>query len=137
MNKLEVELLAEKTSFRPGETIGVRGSWELEVRPEALEARLFWYTEGKGDRDVDILETQKLDSPSAWGSQELTFTAPQEPLSFSGKLISLIWAIELVALPDGEAGRRQIVISHTGEEIRISPIDTGVDIDIDIEELEL
>ncbi len=37
--------------------------------------------------------------------------APRSPYSFSGKLISLIWALELVALPGREAARTEITLA--------------------------
>ncbi len=119
MIDLRVELENSEASFRPGETIQGTAGWSLDAAPEALEVRLFWFTQGKGDRDVGIVDSQVLDGAGREGSRDFTLTAPPAPLSFSGKLISLVWAVELVALPGGDAGRREIVISHTGEEIRI------------------
>ena len=112
-----------QTSFEPGEEIRGTATWDLAEPPERLEVRLFWYTEGKGDRDVGIVETERLDATSTAGEREFTFSGPEAPLSFSGALISLIWAVEVVALPGEEAGRQLIVISHSGEEIRLESID--------------
>ncbi|MCZ6507200.1 MAG: hypothetical protein O7A04_04015 [Acidobacteria bacterium] len=120
MNELTIELAAGQSRFEPGETIRGTARWRLdEVPDETLEVRLFWYTEGKGELDVELVETVELGSVSAAGSRDFSFSTPAAPLSFSGKLISLVWAIEVVALPDGDAGRQEIMISHTGDEIRI------------------
>ncbi|MDH3402765.1 MAG: hypothetical protein OES32_08280 [Acidobacteriota bacterium] len=124
MADLRLELEESRTSFRPGETIRGVARWALEEPPEALEVRLFWYTEGKGDQDVGGVQSTTLDGAGLEGEREFTFTAPAAPLSFSGKLISLVWALELVALPAAEAGRAEIVISHTGEEILIGAADS-------------
>ncbi len=123
MVDLRVELEKPEASFRPGETIQGTANWSLAEAPEALEVRLFWFTQGKGDQDVGVIETTALDGAGREGSRDFTFTAPEAPLSFSGKLISLVWAVELVALPQGDAGRCELVISHTGEEIRIDNTD--------------
>jgi hypothetical protein len=120
---LRVELEEPGAAFRPGETIQGTASWSLLEAPEALEVRLFWFTQGKGDQDVGVMETAALEGAGREGSRDFTFTAPEAPLSFSGKLISLVWAVELVALPRGDAGRCELVISHTGEEIRIDTSD--------------
>lgn len=126
MNELRLELAGGQTRFTPGERIHGTASWRQPESPDGLEVRLFWYTAGKGDRDIGIVERRALDPGSPEGSLEFSFEAPRAPLSFSGKLISLLWAIELVALPGGEAGRQEITISHTGEEIRIgSPGSAG------------
>jgi hypothetical protein len=42
---------------------------------------------------------------------------PEGPYSFSGKLISLIWALELACSPGSETVRREITVSPTGHEI--------------------
>jgi hypothetical protein len=123
MDELRIELEEGRTCFRPGERIRSDAVWRREEPAEGLEVRLFWYTQGKGERDVDIIETTSLATGSREGRSDFSFKAPPAPLSFSGKLISLIWAIELVALPSGEAARQEIVLSHTGEELRIGPVD--------------
>ena len=119
MTELTIALDSGRTGFAPGETIQGTASWRLDEAPEGLEIRLFWYTEGKGDRDVEVVGTVAVDTTALSGNREFSFSAPGAPHSFSGKLISLVWAIELVALPSGDAGRQEITISHTGDEIRI------------------
>ena len=107
MGELRVEFEDGKTVYRPGESIRGTVRWRLdeasvslpESVPESMEVRLFWYTMGKGDTDVGIADSTTIDAPGSEGSRSFDFTAPQAPLSFSGHLISLVWAVELVALP--------------------------------------
>lgn len=124
MSQLTLELNDGRTQYRPGEAIRGTANWYLDESAEALEVRIFWYTQGKGDRDVGGMETERIDSPGIEGSHEFAFTAPSAPHSFSGTLISLIWALELVVLPEGDAARQEIVVSPTGEEIRLVPVET-------------
>lgn len=54
------------------------------------------------------------------------FQLPEAPYSFSGKLISLAWALELIAYPSKEVVRREIVLAPGGSEVRlesVQPID--------------
>jgi hypothetical protein len=44
---------------------------------------------------------------------------PLAPYSFSGKLISLIWGLELVLEPSQETARFEFTLSPTGEEIML------------------
>ena len=44
---------------------------------------------------------------------------PESPYSFSGKLVSLLWALELVAEPSGDTERKDISITPTGTEISL------------------
>ncbi len=120
MNSLRIATQQQRKNFRPGEEINGAAGWNLEAKPKSAEVRLFWYTEGKGTRDLEVVATEKLDAPGQNDERPFHFTAPEAPNSFSGKLISVIWAVELVLEPGGQAERVQITISPTGEEILLS-----------------
>jgi hypothetical protein len=107
------------TSFRPGETVEGTVRWQLPEPPEAIELRLFWSTEGKGDQDLEVVETIPFDNPGAQDRRTFRVRLPEGPYSFSGKLITLTWALEAVALPGERAGNLRLVVAPTGEEIRL------------------
>lgn len=117
MDKLSIALNEDKTAFAPGETVHGTIPWNLDANPRHLELSLFWYTIGKGTRDVGVVETVRFDEPGTCGSKDFSFTLPDRPYSFSGKLISLIWALELTSSPGSETIRREITLSPTGQEI--------------------
>ncbi len=117
MGKLSIELSGGKNAFAPGEQVEGRIEWGLDANPKALELSLLWYTSGKGTRDVGVLQTNRIDGPGAFGSDTFSFTLPAGPYSFSGKLISLIWALELTCTAGDETMRKEIVVSPTGKEI--------------------
>ncbi len=117
MEKLSIVLNEDKAAFAPRETIRGTIRWSLDVGIRHLELSLFWYTAGKGTRDVGVIETVPFDDPGAVGWKDFSFTLPAGPYSFSGKLISLIWALELTCSPGSETVRREIVLSPTGREI--------------------
>ncbi len=117
MSRLKIETTENKTAFLPGDEISGIAVWQLDKSPEAIEIRLFWYTRGKGTQDIGIAETIRFDNPVLQGGQPFSIKAPNGPYSFSGKLISLIWALELIVLPSGETERLNITISPMGGEI--------------------
>jgi hypothetical protein len=119
VSQLDVELTDGRSVFAPGAIIAGVARWSLDAAPESVEVRLFWYTEGKGDQDVEVVDTAVADSPGLDGELPFSFTAPAAPPSFSGRLISLIWAVELVVEPGSAAARREILLSATGSEIRL------------------
>lgn len=116
-NELAVFIEGGRTEFRPGETLRVTVLWAQGAPPETLEARLFWYTRGKGTDDVGVVETRSIEGADAAGERALVFTLPGQPWSFSGKLISLLWAVELVAEPGGRVARAEFTLSPDGREI--------------------
>ena len=122
MDTLNIALHEDKTAFAPGQTVEGTIRWSLQTNPEHLEFSLFWYTAGKGTRDVGVVETARFDNPGACGSKEFAFPLPNGPYSFSGKLISLVWALELTCTPGSETARREITLSPTGREIVLSEV---------------
>ena len=122
MDKLEIAVREDKTTFEPGQTVEGAIRWNLPTGPKHLDLALFWYTAGKGTRDVGVVETLKFDSPGAFGSKDFAFTLSDGPYSFSGKLISLIWALEITCSPGSETIRREIIVSPTGQEITFGEV---------------
>lgn len=125
MNDLRIEL-ADGPACTPGAEIRARLAWNLDAAPESLELRLFWHTVGKGTEDVEVVERLAL-PPVASGDQRVALRAPVGPYSFSGRLISLVWALELMAEPAGETARAELVIAPGGEEVRLGSSADGTD----------
>ena len=121
MSLIQVDIRDGYTAFRPGDVVEGTVFWQLEPVPAEVEARLFWYTQGKGDQDVGVVETLPYPNPAPTERRPFRFRLPAGPFSFSGKLISLAWAIEVVAQPGDVAGRIEITVSPTGDEIRLGP----------------
>ena len=118
---IQVETRDGITSFRPGDEVSGRARWELDKRPREVVARLFWYTEGQGTQDVVVVQEETFPAPERQDERKFSFRLPEGPLSFSGRLISLIWAVEVVAIvaTGDETGRVEIVISPDGYELRL------------------
>lgn len=116
---IQVETNDGTTSFRPGETVEGTVRWQFPEPPEAIELRLFWSTTGKGDQDLEVVQTVPFGNPGAQDRRTFRVRLPEGPYSFSGKLITLAWALEAVALPGEKAGSLAITVSPTGEEIRL------------------
>jgi hypothetical protein len=114
---LRIETRDGVTAFRPGDEVEGTVRWRFDQPPRSLELRLFWYTQGKGDQDVGVVETLPYADPGSEGHRAFCFRLPAGPYSFSGKLISLLWAIEAVAEPGAQAERCELVVSPTGREI--------------------
>jgi hypothetical protein len=117
MSGLRIDLASGRKAFKPGEPLSGRASWRIDQQPISAELRLFWYTSGKGTQDVGVATTMTFDGPRMQDQRDFTLPLPREPYSFSGTLISLIWAIELIVEPGGHVERCELVLSGTGEEI--------------------
>ncbi|MBP7633626.1 hypothetical protein KBA41_05625 [Candidatus Ozemobacteraceae bacterium] len=105
------------TGLKPGEELRGRAVWNLAAAPQKLEIRLFWYTRGRGTRDVGVVECQTIARPGITGEEAFTFHLPDGPYSFSGKLISVIWAVELVADEETVGERAEFILAPDRREI--------------------
>ncbi len=118
MNQLDIST-NNQSSFRPGEWIEGKAIWQLDKSADWLEVRLLWFTQGKGDADISIENALRVENPSSNDSLPFRFQLPAAPYSFSGKLISLVWAIEIVAEGIKEAARFEFTLAPDGREIEL------------------
>ena len=117
MSTLDIRVRDNKTQFRPGEIIEGAISWQLDASAQALELRLIWFTSGKGDTDVSVEDTRHFESPALSGDSNFRFQLPPAPYSFSGKYVSLAWALEFVVMPGEESTRLEFSLSPAGTEV--------------------
>lgn len=118
MPELELTLADARYKYRPCETIRGQFAWRTVDRPiKTLELRLFWYTQGKGTQDLGLVQSRRFGALPPSGQQSFEFRLPDGPYSFSGKLITLSWALELLAQPGKDACRLDLVVSPTQSEI--------------------
>ena len=108
-----------ETAFEPGREIAVRAEWHLEEVPRSVELRLVWSTEGKGSQDVGVVERVVFVGPGDRDSRRQILRLPRAPYSFSGRLVSLIWAVELLAEPGELSTRLDLVMAPGAREITL------------------
>jgi len=117
MNELKILLANDRAQFRPGETLSGVAGWHLPAPPRSVELRLFWFTRGKGTEDVGLVNRLVFDAPASEEGRRFEFVLPDQPYSFSGQLISLVWALELIAEPGQQTARTEFTLSPKGAEI--------------------
>ena len=123
MSELRVALDDGSLAFAPGEEVRGRASWTLDADPESVEVRLFWRTEGKGTQDVGVADSTTFEPPGKQDRREFRLKIPSGPYSFAGRLVAIVWSVEVVAEPGSEAGRQDIVVSPTGKPIAPPPLE--------------
>jgi len=122
MSELKIELSTNQTGFEPGEQINGTVSLTCEPPTRTVELRLFWFTRGKGTEDANIVETARFDQPQPYETRSFAFRLPAAPYSFSGKLISLVWALELITFPGKQVIRREIEVGPAGREVKLEAL---------------
>jgi hypothetical protein len=123
MKLLRIDVEDGRRWFLPGETVSGRAVWRLEEPPKNVDLRLFWFTSGKGTQDVEVVGEVGSDAASSAGEMSFSFELPLAPYSFSGSLITLSWALELVIQPGGHTERIDLVVAPTAVEVRIESLD--------------
>ncbi len=115
---MSLEIQLEDTALEPGSELRGRVDWRAEGGSvESVIVSLLWYTEGKGTEDVEVVEQAEVEYPSIQGSHDVSFRLPDFPWSFSGTLISLVWAVEASLEPDGAVERVILVSAPEAREI--------------------
>jgi hypothetical protein len=118
---VRIDLENGRTAFLPGEELTGTVSWSLDPGEEpagSAEVHLLWFTRGKGTRDAEVIATERLPgAPSRSERRDFRFRLPAGPYSVSGKLVSIVWAVEVVLDPGERAERVEIVVSPTGREV--------------------
>jgi hypothetical protein len=125
MNDLKIAVRKKPAQYQPGEEIAGAVQWQCLHAPKAVEVRLLWHTSGRGIEDVCVVDTVRFDAPGQDSTQTFRFTAPEAPYSFFGRLVTLEWAVELVALPSNDNARVDISIAPGGEPVDLRKPSAG------------
>jgi len=86
-----------------------------ELQPEMVEVRLFWHTAGAGGKDQGAPIQEQFPVGAGLGELAFSMMAPNGPYSFSGKLLSIVWTIEVVVAT--QSVREMLVIGPGGREV--------------------
>ena len=65
MDEVVIEIKDGQSSFRPSDSVAGTLRWQLAENPEKIELSLFWYTRGKGTRDVGVAASETIENPGA------------------------------------------------------------------------
>ena len=108
----------DAAAFEPGAEVRGRVDWRPDgPAPETVLISLLWHTEGKGTEDVEIVDQVRVDRPRPQGHHDFSFRLPDFPWSFTGTLVSLVWAVEASLEPRGAVERVNLVSAPGGERI--------------------
>ncbi len=122
MPVLHIHSELDNLNFVPRDQLRGSVEWsDMPGSPSLAELRLFHFTSGKGTRDLEVVEILEFETPLANDRRDYDFTLPDSPPSFSGKLITLTWALDLVVeTGDGDeefSERLEFQLSPNGSEI--------------------
>ena len=106
MAKADIEITIQDSDstavphLAPGETI--KGAVSIfpdsNVNCQHLYIRLLWHTEGRGTRYLETVEELDVFQGEFQAgmprSFEFEFRVPAEPLSYSGRYVSVVWKIQ-------------------------------------------
>ena len=116
--------------YPPGSTISGR----VEIMPrrdiacDHLLLQLKWQTQGKGDRDEQIIDQRDIYQGVLTGgiriTEDFTFTLPVQPWSYAGHYINIVWAIEVkidIPLAKDVNYSQPFIMAPAGERVTPTP----------------
>jgi hypothetical protein len=124
MNGLTIQLAGDRLAFNPGEELAGSVNWSSEQAPRSLELRLFWFTRGKGIEDVGVVENLIFEQPLPQETRSFLLKLPQAPYSCLGTLVSVVWALELIAYPSKAVTRQEIEVGPGRKAARLRAVAT-------------
>ncbi|MFM7181811.1 MAG: hypothetical protein ACKO2G_10165 [Verrucomicrobiales bacterium] len=116
---LQISLDRNPAVYRPGESVAGRATWREAAQAKSIAVRLYWTTSGRVTTDTEVVAESVVENPSDQGETRFSLLLLPAPPSFSGKLITLSWGVELLVEPGEHAAQVEIVVSPTEQEIRL------------------
>ena len=102
---------------RPGDRITVQVDWDHVARSTAIDVRLCWLLATPAQQRVIVNARESEPYPFTRGSRAFTFTLPQTPCTIHGRLMRILWLVEVVLLPTRHCVRLGFVVSPDGEAV--------------------
>lgn len=107
MNEPEIIIRLDENgkTYWPGATLS--GEYRVEAverqNLQAIEVSVLWYSEGKGDEDLDVHEFWRKDAASVdlgdpFRPDRFSTTLPQSPLSYDGQIVKIRWCVRVRAI---------------------------------------
>ena len=104
MNEPEIIIRLDENgrTYSPGTTLS--GEYRIEAVErqslQAIEVSVLWYSEGKGDEDLDVHEFWRKDADSVemgdpHRPDRFSTTLPQSPLSYDGQIVKIRWCVRV------------------------------------------
>ena len=123
--QLRIALNHADAAILPGQTITGSARWSNVAKIKSAAVRLFHTTSGIGTPDTVVVAEVPFVNPLADDQRSFSFSLPPSPPSFSGKLITLTWGVELVIHPGGLGRAIEFTVGPEGREIRLPRVDTA------------
>ena len=121
MNNVSIHLDHEAGCFTPGDTLAGTVEWAGAAKPRRVEVRLFWFTSGIALKQVGIVSRLVVKNHNQPNSARFEFILPAGPWSFSGPLLTLNWAAEVVLFPSKESAFATFTFGPNGTRIGPCP----------------
>lgn len=116
---VSLELDDALAAHTPQSTFAVTVRWSGGEEGTTGSVRLVWWTEGKGDRDFEVVAEHALEDAGAEGEAALELTFPAMPYSYAGKMISVRWGVEAVFQPGEHLELLPLVMGPAGEGVDV------------------
>ena len=116
---IEIKITNGQDAFYPGDDIAGIVRWNLSKNPKIITINLTWRTEGKGSQDVEVIDSLDFPVSKLSGEESFSFTLPIAPYSYSGRLISICWALETFVRSSKDEFSYNITMGPNAKEVTV------------------
>lgn len=124
--KISLDKSESQTAYLPGDEVKgrVSGSSGPSDKAEKFTVNLMWQTRGKGTVDTKVVASADFTAAGIADGGRFSFRIPDDgPYSLAGRLLSIMWQVELRASKRKEVlASASFIVSPTGQEIAISEV---------------
>ena len=119
MSTLKLRLDGDKKEFLPASSLSGVVEWTDVSTDDTINVTLLWYTSGRGTEHIELCDAVVELTDRHTGTSQFSFQLPPFPYSFSGKLITVTWAVEARTTRDATFVRLEFVMAPEGKEIHL------------------
>lgn len=109
--------------FAPGELLVFTVSRGAAAAPGPLAVQLGWFTEGRGTRDAAVVWSMPLPDLAPGADRAFEVRLPEAPWSFSGKLVSVAWRLEVLDAKRRPLAAAPLIVAPHGAVVALSSLE--------------
>ncbi len=125
-----IEVPENQPAYAPRQTLVGTLRWQRQRPFTDIHLALYWYTQGVGDMDSEVVETLEWNNQPASGERFFEILLPRAPYSITSENLSIHWKLEVTGKPGKDRADFDLIIAPGAKIIdlkTVTPAAGGMD----------